>query len=165
MLSKSFKSLAFALLIIMIFSNAFIYASPSFEEKRDSDSLEKRVPPPDIGKAAFARFGANKNDKDKVKGIITFVEEFDVNASYRLLITAAVFSDGFKSSNINDYKFLIGTQDVTNVFSFLSISPPRAKFTDCTFSINGLRVRDIVGKQFTIKLNNEQIGRDKISAY
>ncbi|CAJ0760685.1 14859_t:CDS:2, partial [Entrophospora sp. SA101] len=73
-----------------------------------------------IGKAAFARFG----DNDKVKGIITFVEEFDVGATHRVLITVAVFSD---------------------------VNSPKAKFSGgCRISINGLRVKDIVGKQFLI---------------
>ncbi|CAJ0892040.1 16932_t:CDS:2 [Entrophospora sp. SA101] len=67
----------------------------------------------DIGKAAFARFG----DNDKVKGIITFVEEFDVGATHRVLITVAVFSD---------------------------VNSPKAKFSGgCRISINGLRVKDI----------------------
>ncbi|CAJ0748243.1 12780_t:CDS:1, partial [Entrophospora sp. SA101] len=114
-----------------------------------------------IGKAAFARFG----DNDKVKGIITFVEEFDVGATHRVLITVAVFSDGFVSPNINDYRFFIGNNEVTNDFFGLSIDSPRAKFSDCNVSIDGLKVKDIIGKQFLITLNDKKIGRDKISAY
>nr|CAG8577810.1 3308_t:CDS:1 [Entrophospora candida] len=160
MLSKSFKSLAFALLIMMIFSNAFIYASPVFEEKRDVNSLEKRAPP-DIGKAAFARFG----DNDIAKGVVTFIESFDVGSNHRRLVITAVFSDGFTSSNINNYDFSIeGDGSLNSIFSALVLNPPRAKIFDCTFVINGPKVRDLIGKQFVIKLNNKRIGRDKISA-
>nr|CAG8631956.1 5571_t:CDS:1 [Entrophospora candida] len=152
----------------MIFSNAFTYASSVLEEKRDVDSLEKRAPPPepDIGKAAFARFG----DNDKVKGVVTFVEEFDVKASYRLLVTTALFSDGFVDPNVNNYRFIIGDKSVTDVFSTLQINSPKAKFSgDCSIIVDGLRVKDIVGKKFVIlrkfKKGFVRIGQDKISAF
>ncbi|CAJ0746770.1 11660_t:CDS:2 [Entrophospora sp. SA101] len=114
-----------------------------------------------IGKAAFARFG----DNDKVKGVVTFVESFDAGSSNRRLVITAVFSKGFVSSSISDYKFLIeGGGNLNDIFSNLVIDPPRAKIFDCTFIINGPKVKDLIGKQFVIKLNNKQIGRDKISA-
>ncbi|CAH1768989.1 354_t:CDS:1, partial [Entrophospora sp. SA101] len=61
--------------------------------------------------------------------------------------------------------FFIGNNEVTNDFFGLSIDSPRAKFSDCNVSIDGLKVKDIIGKQFLITLNDKKIGRDKISAY
>src|SRR5881392_2400673 len=101
MLSKSFKSLAFALLIIMTFSNAFIYASPVFEEKRDVDSLEKRATVK-LGDAAFARFRSNNDNR--VDGVTTFVQSFIGGRG--LVVSLSAFNRGFVDPNVQNYQFI-----------------------------------------------------------
>nr|CAG8648596.1 3400_t:CDS:1 [Entrophospora candida] len=148
MLSKSFKFLTFALLIITILSNVFINASPILSEKRAKDGV------------AYASFD-NGGDVKKISGLIRFPQ-----ISKETTSVVGIFTTGFTSENPNDYGFVIVDAcdnllfDLTDDIGYqLYINPPG---TGAFEFDKKLQVKYLMNSFFIVKFNGKAIGRAPI---
>nr|CAG8636391.1 4545_t:CDS:1 [Entrophospora candida] len=140
-----FKFLTLALLIITIFSNILINASPILSEKREI-----------VGEVAFA-------DLLLCDGRVTFTQ---LNGFTRV---TGQFNIGFTDPDPNDYKFRVVNKngkkkkrDFTNeIIKQLFINPPGT--SPFLFDQN-FQVKCVVGKFFSIKLKGKEICRGEIKA-
>nr|CAG8523230.1 6901_t:CDS:1 [Entrophospora candida] len=150
MLSKSFKFLTFALLIITILLNAFINASPILSEKRA------------VVNVAIARFDNGGNVK-RVSGEIQFAQ-----ISKTIARITGQFNTGFISKNKNDYEFFIVNDDGKVIVNLtdeirdqLFINSPGTG----PFEFDKkLKVRDIVSFVALADFCGEEIGKMEIES-
>nr|CAG8532486.1 9166_t:CDS:2 [Entrophospora candida] len=149
MLSKSFKFLTFALLIITILSNVFINASPILSEKRAKDGV------------AYASFD-NGGDVKKISGLIRFPQ-----ISKETTRVVGLFTTGFTSENPNDYGFDVVDGccnvlfDLISIRDQLSINPPGTGAFEFDIKLQVKQLRNS-GLDFHCKLKGPEIKRAQI---